>query len=190
MSLDGKGGERRLPQNLEAERCVLGALLLDCASSMAALQILVPRDFYSTRHLKIFEVIAELYNQLSAVDPILVQESLQRRGIAEEVGGLDYLTELVDAVPTVANAEYHARIVREKSILRNLSATCTELVQTSYESDENAQAQLDRAEQRVFEIGQSGSTRDFVEISEVIHEQFQQHEHQQTVGLMSGFRDL
>jgi replicative DNA helicase len=193
MSLEAKGGERgerRLPQNLEAERCVLGALLLDCAASMTALQILVPRDFYSTRHLKIFEVIQALYDQLSAVDPFLVQEALTRKGIVEEVGGLEYLNELVESVPTVANAEYHARIVREKSILRNLIGTCTDLVQTSYESDEDAQAQLDRAEQRIFEIGQSGSSRDFIEISEVIHEQFQKHEHQQESGLMTGFRDL
>ncbi len=190
MSLDGKGGERRLPQNLDAERCVLGALLLDCAASVSALQILSARDFYSTRHLKIFEVVQQLYDQLSAVDPILVQEALSRKGIAEEVGGLDYLNDLVNAVPTVANAEYHARIVREKSILRNLIASCTDLVQTAYESDEDAQAQLDRAEQQIFEIGQSGSSRDFIEISEVIHEEFLKSDQRQNDGLMTGFRDL
>jgi replicative DNA helicase len=185
-----RAAERRLPQNLDAERCVLGAILLDSTAALSAFQILIPRDFYSTRHEKIFESAQALFDQLQNVDPVLVQESLARRGIAEEVGGLDYLEELVRTVPTVANAEFHARIVKEKAILRNLIATCTEVVSSAYESGEDARAQLDRAEQRVFEIGQSGITRDFVQIHEIIDDHFRRIDQCRTEGLMSGFVDL
>jgi replicative DNA helicase len=184
------GGERRLPQNLDAERCVLGALLLDCTAAVGALQILTTRDFYSTRHQKIFQAIEERYNQLSAVDVILVHEVLSKRGIADELGGMDYLEELVRVVPTVANVEYHARIVREKSILRGLISTCTEIVQSAYESEEDPQGQLDRAEQRVFEIAQSGTGRDFIEIHEIIDAHFENIDQRRAEGLMTGFSDL
>ena len=185
-----KAGERRLPQNLEAERCVLGALLLDCAASMMALQLLTPQDFYSPRHLRIFEAIQVLYDQCAAVDPILAHEHLSKRGLSEETGGLDYLNDLVGAVPTVANAEYHARIVREKAILRNLIAACTDVVQGAYESHEDAQALLDRAEQRVFEIGQIGRSRDFIEIGSIIHDYFERDDTRETGGVMTRFTDL
>ncbi len=184
------GSERKLPQNLDAERCVLGALLLDSSASLGALQLLTARDFYSTRHQKIYGAIQELYDQFSALDPILIHEHLSKKGVAEEVGGLDYLHELINTIPTVANAEFHARIVREKAILRNLIAGCTEVIQSAYESDEDAQTQLDRAEQHVFEIGQLGKSRDFVEISSVINEYFVRDDHRQTGEILTGFRDL
>jgi len=187
---EASGGERRLPQNVEAERCVLGALLLDAMAAMGALQILTPRDFYSTRHQKIFEAIQDRYDELSAVDVILVHEALQKRGLADELGAMDYLEELVRVVPTVANAEFHARIVREKSILRSLIAACTEIVQSAYESEEDAQGQLDRAEQRVFEIAQSGTGSDFVEIHEIIDSHFENIDQRRAEGLMTGFTDL
>jgi replicative DNA helicase len=135
-------------------------------------------------------VIGELYDQCSTVDPILAHELLERRGLGQETGGLEYLNELVSSVPTVANAEYHARIVREKSILRSLIAACTEVVQSAFDSDEAPQAQLDKAEQRVFEIGQSGQARDFVEIGGLVQEIIDREDRQDFSGLMTGFRDL
>ncbi len=190
MASESKERERRLPHNLDAEQCVLGSLLLDCAAALTALQILSPRDFFSTRHQKIFEVVQALYDRISSVDVILVHEELTKQGLADELGGMDYLDDLVRNVPTVANTEYYARIVREKAILRGLISACTEAVQTAYESDEDAQTQLDRAEHRVFEIRDKGATRDFVEIHEVLDAHFARIDHGGAAGILTGFTDI
>ncbi len=190
MASESKDGERRLPHNLDAEQCVLGALLLDCSAALTALQILLPRDFFSTRHQKIFEIVQALYDRISSVDTILVHEELTKLGLADELGGMDYLDELVRNVPTLANTEYYARIVREKAILRGLISACTEVVHTAYESDEDAQAQLDRAEQKVFEIRDKGASRDFVEIHEVLDAHFARIDHGGAAGIETGFTDL
>jgi len=184
---------RKLPHNLEAEESVLGAILVDCSSAAGVFQLLTSEDFYSPRHAKVFTVFQTLYDRHATLDEVLVQEELGRVGLAESVGGMEFLDGLIRRVPTAANAEYYARIVREKAILRAIVGVAGDLAQAVFESDLPARDQLDMAEQKVFEIGKRSMGRDFVQISEVIDEHFEkigknQGEIEGTV--YSGFHDV
>jgi replicative DNA helicase len=183
--------DRVLPQSVEAEQFVLGALLLDPSSvAPSLLSLLSEKDFYSTRHQRIFFAIRELYDELSRVDSILVRDKLEERGESDGAGGLEYLRELIDCVTTVANAEYHGRRVKDKAVLRHLITTCTEIVRNAYESDEPAPVQLDQAEQRILDIGHSGSASDFIEIQKVIDAHFDQFDQGNLAGVPTGFKEL
>ncbi|HVR75233.1 MAG TPA: replicative DNA helicase, partial [Planctomycetota bacterium] len=192
----GAGGglpDRKLPHNLEAEQSVLGALLVDCKAAAEVFNLLQAEDFYSPRHARVFSVFQGLYDRLSTFDEVMVLDEMERLGVVEATGGLPFLEEIVERVPTAANAEYYARIVREKAILRALAGTCTEVIQGVYESEAPAREQLDLAEQRVFEIGTRSMGRDFVEISEVLDQHFEKlGKSAEEVGnvVPSGFRDL
>ena len=105
--------DRKLPQSLEAEKCVLGALLLDPSVAPTLLQQLKAEDFYSTRHQVIFKVIQTTFDQFSTVDAVMVRDELDKQGVAAELGGMDYLEDVMVSVSTVANAEYHAKINQE-----------------------------------------------------------------------------
>lgn len=193
VDVEGKLAERRLPHNLEAERSILGALLVDVGAAAPVFQILSEDDFYSPRHGKLYGVLRDLYDRYAAVDEVMALEELQRHGLSESVGGMELLDELVQRVPTTANAEYYARIVREKAILRLLVGTCSRIIQGVYESGYGAQEQLDRAEQELFLIGDRGLGRDFIPLSEVIDEQFQRiakDPGDTETTILSGFTDL
>ena len=183
---------RALPHNLEAEQSVLGALLIDYEAASGVFQILSGRDFYSPRHAQLFDLLRTTYEQHATVDAVMVDEELRRQGLVEAVGGMEFLTELVERVPTVANAEYYARIVQDKGIMRTLVEKCNEVVQDVLESDRSAKDQLDTAEQKILEIGRQGAGRDFVEIGQVIEEHFQRLDSEQggPEGVMTGFQDL
>jgi replicative DNA helicase len=122
----------------------------------------------------------------------MVQAELQRRGEEETTGGLEYLEELINRVPTAANAEHYARIIRDKAILRGLVRTCTEIIQGVYDSDAGAREQQDSAEQKVFEIGSRGSGTDFIAIDELIDQQFERLDETGPTDktIYSGFTDL
>ncbi|MBI4605877.1 MAG: replicative DNA helicase [Planctomycetes bacterium] len=194
MNLEEELSGKKLPHSLEAETSALGALLVDSKSAAGVFQILTAEDFYSPRHSKIFAVFQSLYDRYSTFDEVLALDELEKQGIAEAVGGMGALAELIERVPTAANAEYYARIVREKAILRSLVASCTEVIQGVYESDQPAQAQLDAAEQRVFEIGTRSMGRDFVKIGDVLDENFERLAKSASEAergtVRSGFHDL
>ena len=184
--------DRKLPQSLEAEQYVIGAILLDPSVAPGLMDLLTENDFYSTRHRRIFQSIQTLYDEFATVDPILVRDHLVQRGVDQDTGGMDYLESTMATVQTVANAEYHARQVRDKSTLRHLITTCTGIVQGAYESEEGAPLQLDSAEQRILEIGASGESSDFVQIQQVIDHHFEELDRNKgrLEGVLSGFRDL
>ncbi|MBN1442234.1 MAG: replicative DNA helicase [Planctomycetes bacterium] len=186
--------ERKLPHSLETEQSLLGAILVDCEAASSAFQLLSADDFYSPRHAKIFAAIVEVYDRNSTVDEILLQNELERRGEAEDVGGLEYLEELIQRLPAAANAEYYARIIQDKAILRALVSACTRTVEDVYESESPAKAQLDRAEQAIFEIGRRGAGRGFLQISQIIEEQISRLDDPSGDAdartVMSGFVDL
>jgi len=165
--------ERRLPRNLDAEESVLGALLVDYEAAAIAFQVLTAEDFYSPKHAKLFDVFRGIYDKHSTLDEVMAAEEMNRQGVSESMGGMEFLAELVQRVPTAANTEYYARIVHEKAMLRALVGTCTEIVQGVYESEDSAPTQLDTAEQRVLDIGQRESGSDFVDIGSILHEQFE-----------------
>src|SRR6267378_2514917 len=115
--------DRTLPHNLEAERSVLGAILIHNDAFNQAAEVLKPRDFYRDAHRRIFEKMVQLSERGNAIDFVTLKEELSRSGELDEVGGPAYVASLVDGLPHATNVEYYARIVREKSTLRNLIAS-------------------------------------------------------------------
>jgi replicative DNA helicase len=144
--------DRQPPRSLEAERAVLGSLLLlpDVADEVALL--VRPEDFYDDAHGRIFGHMLALHEDGRQIDPLLLAQRLKDAGISEAVGGAAYLLELSQEVATAAHAEYYARIVREKAVLRSLIHAGTDIVQEAYEPSVDAREMLARAEERVFRI--------------------------------------
>ena len=160
------------PQDLEAEASLLGALLLDRDSIGQVVQI-VPRDesarFYRPDHRLLYEVLVDLYDQNKPIDIIVLEDELRRRWLLDEIGGRQYLIDLSESVPSSANSEHYARIVRDKSMLRDLIQCSSEIMQSAYDQAESAVQVLDDAEKRLFEVteqrvsNQAVSLRDFLD---------------------------
>lgn len=152
-SLTGSNEQlRRAPWSPEAEQAVLGAMLLDQDAALKAVQVLEDTSFYRESHRRIFRAMVQVLDRSDALDPLVLRAELDRRGDLEAAGGMEYLAELLDTVPTAANIEFHARIVREKSLLRRLIEVGTQLVQSGYEGRQDVGTLLDEAEQKVFEV--------------------------------------
>ena len=184
--------ERSLPHNLEAEQSLLGAILVDYEAASCSFQLLTSVDFYSPRHQRIFAAVQDIYDRESKVDEILLQEELARRGEAEATGGLEYLDEIVRRLPAAANADYYARIIYEKAILRNLVKVCSDVAEGVFESGSSAREQQDRAEQKILELGRRDAGRDFVPIKEILDRNFERM-HREDLGedtVPTGFADL
>ena len=158
------------PHNLDAEQSVLGAMILEKEAAYQALELLIEDDFYRTSHKKIFGVICNLLNQNEPVDIITLSDELNSQGIMEEIGGYTYLTTLVNTVPTAANLQYHARIIKEKAILRNLISVSTEIVRESYEIPDDVDEFVDKAEQLIFEVARDTSSKSFIQLREILME--------------------
>lgn len=189
--------ERLPPQNLEAEQSVLGAMLLDREAIVKAMELLRGEDFYREAHRRVFDAIAGLFDRSEAADLVTVSEALRSANQLESVGGLTFLTALANAVPTAANVEHYARIVREKSILRQLISTATEVVTRAYDGTEDVANILDRAEQAIFSIAsmtkRRGSSR--MRLREIMIEAFEHIEklyasQERVTGVPSGFDRL
>lgn len=187
--------EKVPPQNLEAEIAVLGSMLIEEEAINQAIEIVNASFFYKDEHKKIFQGIIDLYNSNKAVDLVTLTEELKKKGCLDEVGGAAYLTELTAAVPTAANVQHYAKIVREKAILRTLINTATQIVAQSYDGQQDARVLLDKAEKLIFDIsssqlqGASFSIRDIIKDSiETIEGFYRRKAH--VTGLPTGFDDL
>ena len=192
---DAVAADRPLPHNLEAERSVLGAILIQNDALNYAAVILNPRDFYRDAHRRIFEKMIQLNERGDAIDFVTLREELGRSGELEEVGGPAYLAALVDGLPHATNIEYYARIVREKSTLRSLIYSANKIVSTAYEAEFEANQILDEAEQAIFSIAEDRVREGFVSMRTLAHASFetieQAHARKQLVtGVPSGFADL
>ncbi len=142
--------DRIPPQNIEAEQAVIGAIFLEPSSLILASEILIPEDFYRSAHQKIFQVMLTLSDEGKAIDVITVTEELSASNQLEEVGGVTYLSELAVSVPTAANIEYYASIVEEKSLLRRLIRTATNIAQEGYTREDEVEELLDEAEKKYY----------------------------------------
>ena len=187
--------ERVPPQNIEAEQAVLGAMLIDKEAIAKASEILTSSDFYREAHRVIFNAMLELYNKNEAVDMVTVTEILKRDNKLEDIGGLAYITSLANVVLTAANVKYHADIVAEKSVLRQLVRVSTEIAAMGYEANEDVGTLLDTAESRILEISNRKKKADFTPINDVLMESVQNIEKLLNnkgglTGLPSGFADL
>ncbi len=187
--------DRIPPSNLEAEMAVIGSILVDREMMAAVGEILSPPDFYAHVHETIFLALIGLYERGEPLDKITVAEELRGRAMLENVGGLAYLTSLMDTVPTAASAEYYANIVREKSALRGLIHAGTKITQIGFEGEEDVEGAIDRSEQIVYEVGRRQMRGDFAPIRKLLKGTFEQidrlyHSRGDRTGLTSGFRDI
>lgn len=183
------------PQNLEAEQAVLGAILLEAEALITSMERLRAEDFYSVSHQRIFEVMVALGEDGEPIDLVTLTARLQDLGQLEEVGGVSYLAKLAGAVPTAANVEYYAQIVEEKSMLRRLIRTATQIVSSGYATEDDVGVLLGDAERRIMELSQNRSSSGFISIRDVLMEVFERVEflynHRGgTTGIPSGFVDL
>ncbi|MCZ8517418.1 replicative DNA helicase [Paenibacillus filicis] len=187
--------DRIPPQNLEAELAVLGAVLLDGDALITAMERINSDDFYRPAHQLIYEAMIEIAEANEPVDLITLTARLQDKQQLEEVGGISFLSELVNAVPTAANVDYYAQIVEEKSLLRRLIRTATQIVSNGYSGEEEVSGLLSDAEQRIMEISQRRSGNGFIAIRDVLMEVFDKvemlyNQKGSTSGIRSGFHDL
>ena len=144
--------EKMPPQNLEAETAVLGSMLLDKEAIARSIEQLDERSFYTESNRKIYQSILRLYDNNKAVDIVTLIEDLKKRGALDETGGPSYITELANSIPTAANVDHYAKIVKEKYLLRTLINTATTIASESYEPETEVEDLLDRAEKLIFDI--------------------------------------
>jgi len=183
------------PQNLEAEQSVLGAILIDNNALPRCLEILDPEDFYKLSHRKIFFAMTDLFDKNEPIDLITLTDQLKKNDELEAVGGIAYLSLMVNMVPTAANVRYHSHIVREKALLRGLVQSANEIASKVYEDNLDAEDLVDYAERSIFKISDKRVKASFVTLKEVIRDSFemieQLYDKKETVtGVSSGFRDL
>ena len=187
--------DRTLPHNLEAEKCVLGAILIDNPSFNQAAEVIDAADFFRDAHRRIFEKMVGLSERSQPIDPVTLKDELTRTGELDEVGGPAYVASLTDGVPRSANVEYYARIVKEKSTLRRLIQSATEVLTRAYDAEEEADDLLDEAERSIFQIAEHRLRSGFVPLSQLVNsgyeliEKLQEHKGLVT-GVPSGFVDL
>ena len=187
--------ERVPPQNIEAEQAVLGAMLIDKEAIAKATEVLSADDFYREAHRVIFSAMLELYNKNEAVDMVTVTEILKRDNKLEDIGGIAYITSLANVVLTAANVKYHAEIVAEKSVLRQLVRVSTEIAAMGYEANEDVGTLLDTAESRILEMSNRKKKNDFTAINDILMDSVQSIESLLQnkgglTGLPAGFADL
>ena len=183
------------PQNLEAEQSVLGGILLENAALNPVLEIMAGSDFYSDAHRKIFGGILELSDRNQPVDLITLSNHLRDKKQLDAVGGAVYLSQLVDNVPSAANISHYARIVKEKSVLRNLIGTATEILNRTYGAGADVDSVLDEAEHAIFEISQNKIRPSFYPLKDIIKDSFRTIERlyekkELITGVATGFTKL
>lgn len=187
--------DRVPPQNMEAEQAVIGAILLQPEALITAMERVRSEDFYSSGHQRIYEAMIELAEGNQPVDLVTLTAHLQDQGLLEETGGVSYLAKLANAVPTAANVDYYAQIVEEKSMLRRLIRTATNIVTDGYANSEDVGVLLSDAEKKILEISNRRSSSGFVSIRDVLMEVFEKVEFLYSnkggsTGIPSGFVDL
>ncbi|MBV8356190.1 MAG: replicative DNA helicase, partial [Candidatus Eremiobacteraeota bacterium] len=187
--------DRIPPQNLEAEMALLGSVLVDREMMATVSEIVQPSDFYAAMHETIYTALFSLYERGEPLDKVTLSEELKRRNQLEKVGGLAYLTSLMDTVPTAASAEYYAHIVREKATLRGLIHAGTQVTAIGYEGEEDVEEALDRCEQIVYEVGKRQARGGFTQVSQMLKPVFDNldrlfSQHGDRIGITSGFRDI
>lgn len=160
--------DRIPPHSIEAEQSVLGSIFLDPETVVNVLEYLESSDFYRKNHQIIFDAILQLNNRNEAIDVVTISNELDTKNQLENAGGMEYLADLAVAVPTSDNVEYYAKIVEEKSILRNLIRSATEIVRKGYEEGDELAVMLDSAEQNILQVSERRNRSGFIRISDVV----------------------
>ena len=188
-------GGRQPPYSPEAEQAVLGAMLLDADAALRAAETLEDWMFYKEGHRRLFRVMIGMTRHGGVVDPITLKEELERKGELDAAGGVEYLSYLLDAVPTAANFDYHAKIVRDKALLRRLVEVGTQIVQEAFDGKRLAAEVLDAAERKIFEVAEHRTAVGFERLKKLLWPTMERieslHGAGQTItGVASGFKDL
>ena len=187
--------ERVLPHNLEAEKCVLGSILIDNPSFNQAAEVIDAQDFFRDAHRRIFEKMVGLSERSQPIDPVTLKDELVRSGELDEVGGPAYVSSLTDGVPRSANVEYYAKIVKERATLRRLIQASNDVLARAYDAEEDADDLLDEAERAIFQIAEHRLRSGFVPLSTLVNsgyeliEKLQEHKGLVT-GVPTGFVEL
>lgn len=187
--------DRRPPYSEDAEQAVLSAMLMDQDAVMRAVERVDDTMFYAERNRRIYRAMIAITERGGVIDPLTLSDELGRRGELESSGGKEYLGYLVDAVPTAANIEYHAEIVKEKALLRRLIEVSTTVVQEAFEGKQTAADLLDEAESRIFQVAQQRTRDGFTRIKELLWPTMERIEAlqrggQTVTGVPTGFNDL
>ena len=187
--------DRVPPQNVEAEQSVLGAMMIEREAISKVSEIIRPEDFYREAHRLIYNAMMELFNKNEAVDLVTVVEILRRDDKLEVVGGISYVSALANSVPTAANVMYHARIVEEKALLRQLITTATHVAGMGYEANEDVTVIMDKAEKMILEVANRKAGQEFASIKNIIFDVFDRVSELYSskggiTGLSTGFKDL
>ena len=183
------------PQSIEAEQAVLGAILLDSDVFISVLEYVSADDFYSRANQLIFEAMEELNRDDEAIDALTVQQKLNNMHMLENVGGYEYIFQLANDTPTAANAEYYARIVEEKSLLRKLIQASNKIARESFEQEESVSVILDEAEKSILNVAENRNRNGFIHIRDVVFESMQNLDDlskngQEVTGIPTGYPDL
>ncbi|WP_422124668.1 replicative DNA helicase [Planococcus sp. X10-3] len=187
--------DRVPPHNQEAEQSVLGAIFLEPQSLISVAEIVMPEDFYRIAHQKIFQTMINLSDRGKAIDVVTVTEELSAKKELEDVGGLSYLTEIANAVPTAANVGHYAHIVEEKALLRRLIRVATSIVEDGFTREDEVEALLAEAEKKMMEVSSRKNAGDFIHIKDVLVKTYDNIELLHTrkgdvTGIPTGFKDL
>lgn len=183
------------PHDLEAEQAILGSMLTDKDAVISAIEVLKEDDFYREDNKLIYSAILNLYNRAEPIDIITVKAELEAMGKFEQVGGLEYLAELPEKVPTTANSSKYIKIVEEKSTLRNLIKTANEIIELGYDPTEDVEDIMEGAEKKIFNIMQNKNQKGYSAMKDILVDSFTQLEElynrkQHITGVPTGFADL
>ena len=183
------------PHDLEAEQAVIGSMLTDKDAVISAIEVLQDTDFYREDNKLIYSAIMNLYNRGEPIDIITLKSELSSMGKFEAIGGLEYLAELPEKVPTTANVEKYIKIVEEKSTLRTLIRTANELLTLGYDPTQEVDTLIDTAEKKIFDVMQSKSQKSYSSMKDILVDTFIELEElynrkQHITGVPTGFADL
>ena len=187
--------EKPLPNNLDAERSVLGAILLDNNALNPAVEHLRPEDFFMDQHRRVFTQMIALGESQQAIDLVTLTEELHRRGDLEASGGAPYLAALADGMPRVSNVEHYARIVKEKAMLRNLIHATHNIQQRAFEGEDGADAILDNAESSIFALAEDRVRAGLIPVKDIVRDNFERlerifREGKSITGVATGYGEL
>ncbi|WP_274355334.1 replicative DNA helicase [Ligilactobacillus salivarius] len=183
------------PQNIEAEQAVLGAIFLNTDALADAMEYVEADDFYKRSHQLLFQAMVDLNNNSEAIDVLTVQNYLSTNNQLDDVGGVAYIAELATSVPTAANAGYYAKIVEEKSMLRRLISTATNIITQANNNDEDVPSLLDSAERQIMDVSERKNRSGFREIKDVLNEALNDvdrlsQQSEDITGLPTGYREF
>lgn len=187
--------KRTMPNSLEAEQSLIGSMIMDRDAIMVASELLVKEDFYHQQYGILFEAMVELFNNREPVDLITLQNKLKEMNVPPEISSLEYVKDLVDAVPTSANAKYYAEIVKDKAMLRRMIHTTEDITNDCYQGSESTEVLLEQTEKKIFDLLQNRGGGDYVPIKQVVLNALDKIEKASktqgnVTGIATGFLDL